>query len=259
VNEIDSIVISIVSHQQAELVSFLLGDIARYCERDPITVVLTINTEEPTLFSGSDFSFPLEIVRNKEPKGFAANHNAAFRIAQGTYFCVINPDVRLQGNFLPALLANFQDDEVGLVAPLVINSNGDIEITARRFPTPFRILRKCWQQDSPDYSTDAGPVFPDWVAGMFMLLPARAYAGIGGFDEKYRLYYEDVDLCARLKLADYKIVLDTSVRVVHDARRQSHRDPKYLKWHLASMARFFLSAVFYRALNKTAISGRRTR
>jgi N-acetylglucosaminyl-diphospho-decaprenol L-rhamnosyltransferase len=258
VNEIESTVISIVSHQQAALVSGLLADIAQYCAGEPASVVLTINTEEPMSFSERDFTFPLKIIRNKRPKGFGANHNAAFRIAQRKYFCIANPDIRLLGNPLPSLLANFENNHVGLAAPIVVNSAGEIEITARRFPTPFRILRKCWEKEVSEYSTDAGPAYPDWVAGMFMLLPARVYADVGGFDERYHLYYEDVDLCARLTLAGHKIVLDNSVRVVHDARRQSHRDPAYFKWHLASMTRFFLSPVFFRALSRTALSNRRS-
>lgn len=252
-------VVSIVSHQHAKLVSHLLADIAQHCAAESLVVVVTINIDEPMPFSGRDFPFQLEIIRNEKPKGFAANHNAAFRIAQGKYFCIVNPDVRLQGNPLPALRTNFEDAEIGLVAPLVVNSGGDMEITARRFPTPFRILRKCWQREVSDYSADAGSAFPDWVAGMFMLLPSLVYEQIGGFDEKYHLYYEDVDLCARLKLAGYKIALDTSVRVVHDARRQSHRDPRFLKWHLASMTRFFLSPVFFRALARARGSTRTIR
>jgi len=76
---------------------------------------------------------------------------------------------------------------------------------------------------------------------MFMLLRRDAFAAVGGFDARYHLYYEDVDLCARLRLAGYDIRLVPSASVVHLARRQSRRDIRYLLWHLRSMTRYILS------------------
>jgi hypothetical protein len=58
------------------------------------------------------------------------------------------------------------------------------------------------------------------------------------------MYSEDVDLCTRLRLLGYRIVLDRSVRVVHDARRESHRKWSHLAWHVRSLIRFFLSDVY---------------
>jgi N-acetylglucosaminyl-diphospho-decaprenol L-rhamnosyltransferase len=65
-----------------------------------------------------------------------------------------------------------------------------------------------------------------------------------GFDERYFLYYEDVDLCGRLCLAGLRVVVCPDSQVVHHAQRSSRRSLKYLRWHLASMLRFFLSPVY---------------
>jgi N-acetylglucosaminyl-diphospho-decaprenol L-rhamnosyltransferase len=62
-----------------------------------------------------------------------------------------------------------------------------------------------------------------------------------GFDERYFLYYEDVDLCRRLRKRGYEVVLVPSASAVHDARRESHRNLRHLSWHLASIARFLRS------------------
>ena len=89
--------------------------------------------------------------------------------------------------------------------------------------------------------TDVGGlIYPDWVAGMFMLLPVRTFEDLGGFDVRFHLYYEDVDLCARLGQASKRIICDLRVSVIHDARRDSHRKLKYLNWHIASMRRYFV-------------------
>jgi hypothetical protein len=83
---------------------------------------------------------------------------------------------------------------------------------------------------------------------MFMLFPACTYQSVGGFDERYFLYYEDVDLCARLRLLGHEIVLCPDATVMHHARRASHRNFRYLRWHLGSMARFFLSPAYRQVL-----------
>ena len=72
-----------------------------------------------------------------------------------------------------------------------------------------------------------------------MLFPRTVFEQLGGFDETYFLYYEDVDLCARLRKLGYRVGYCADVSVVHDARRASHRNLSYLRRHLASMARFF--------------------
>lgn len=94
--------ISVVSHAQGVLVSQLLADIGKHCDL-PLEVVLTLNVPEPFSPTPSDYGFPIKVISNAEPKGFGSNHNAAFKHAQGEFFCVINPDIRLNGDPFPAL------------------------------------------------------------------------------------------------------------------------------------------------------------
>jgi GT2 family glycosyltransferase len=85
----------------------------------------------------------------------------------------------------------------------------------------------------------------DWVGGMFMLLRRDVFETLGGFDERYFLYYEDVDLCARLWSAGMRVMQLRQVSVIHLARRSSHRSLRYLVIHLVSMSRYFLSGSFW--------------
>lgn len=136
---------------------------------------------------------------------------------------------------------------MGLAAPCIHNPSGQLEDSARKFPTPWRIAhRVLTRRRTRDYAAPSTALHPDWVAGMFLLLRTPVYREMGGFDEKYFLYYEDVDLCARIRLAGLDIVQLPLPGVVHDAQRASHRDPKYLRWHVGSMLRFFCSRVFMR-------------
>ena len=113
----------------------------------------------------------------------------------------------------------------------------------------WKLGLKAFQQNlRQDYAVGSQTIMPDWVAGMFMLISSDCFEQIGGFNEKYFLYYEDVDLCTRLKLAGYKIVLCAGVSAVHDARRESHSSLKHFLSHLRSFIRFFLSPVYLNAL-----------
>jgi GT2 family glycosyltransferase len=237
--------ISIVSHRQIQLVQSLLDDLQKYCPNVSIEVILTVNVEEPLSFDAKDYGFPIQFVRNATPKGFGENHNAAFVLATGNFFCVLNPDIRLVTDPFPVLIEHALGANVGLVAPRIINGDGEREDSAREFPSPLEILQKVFGGKSAVYTDTVQPVSnPDWVAGMFMLFPRDVFLKIGGFDERYFLYYEDVDLCARLTLADYKILLCSTVSVIHDARRSSHKNLRYMRLHSTSMLRFFLSDVY---------------
>lgn len=246
-NQSPDLSISIVSHYQAILVESLLADIQQYCSSVSIEVILTLNVDEPLPFDTSEYGFPIRIIRNVVSKGFGENHNAAFSLAKGAFFCVLNPDIRLNNNPFEILLASLKDPAVGVVAPLVLGEGGEIEDSARRFPTPLKIFCKLLGRcRGGDYVIGEATVHPDWVGGMFMLFPRNVFARLGGFDQRYFLYYEDVDLCARLRLSGYEAAICPQARVIHHAHRSSHRSLRYLRWHLTSMLRFFFSPVYWR-------------
>lgn len=227
--------ISIVSHLQASLVKALLDDLHRCCTAATLEVILTLNLPETFAFKPNHFRFPVIVHVNPEPQGFAANHNQAFKLATGQYFCVMNPDIRLNHDPFPALLACFENTLVGVAAPLVLGVSGKIEDSARHFPSPLKILCKAFGKcKGSDYVIADVPIHPDWAGGMFLLFPQRVFEELAGFDQRYFLYYEDVDLCARLRLAGYEVVLCPAAQVIHHAQRSSHRNLKYFLWHLKS-------------------------
>lgn len=241
------VTISVVSHLQADLIAELLAGLRRHCTDVRFELILTLNLDEALPFEPDAFGFPITLLRNAVPQGFAANQNRAFTQASGKYFCVVNPDIRLSSNPLTPLLDCVKQDSVGVVAPLVLDEAGALEDSARRFPTPLIILSKLFGRAwTPDYQVAQALVYPDWVAGMFMLFPSELFARVGGFDSRYFLYYEDVDICARLRLLSYEVVLCPLAVVTHCAQRHSHRSFRFLRWHLSSMRRFFLSPGYRR-------------
>lgn len=233
----------------------MLDDLAR---TGPLLdrVVVTRNLPEPWQPACAHPPAALEVIDNPRPRGFGANHNAAFARCASEWFVVANPDLRLPSDPLPALLAAGAPG-VGLVAPLVQEPDGSIADSARALPTPAALLRRYLPGASAPAAaaraTAARPPSgeaPQWYAGMFLAIRREAFEAIGGFDERYHLYCEDVDLCARLRLAGWQLRQARDAVVVHDARRASRRSLRHLGWHLASMTRLWRSDAWrrYRAL-----------
>lgn len=232
------ITFSIVSHGQASLIRLLLADLAKLTQQN-FEVIITINlSEDESPYQGHPF--PLYIIRNDNPKGFGANHNAAFRASRSPYFAVVNPDIRLGMTAPTYLLEGFTDPLTAVCAPLVTNSLGEVEDSARRFPTWKSLIRKALGRHSPvEYLIEDKPLAVDWVAGMFAVFRREAYLDVNGFDDRrYFMYYEDVDVCYRLSQRGWKVILLPSVRVIHDAQRASHRNAKHMRWHATSLLRF---------------------
>lgn len=202
-------------------------------------VVLTINTIESQLIKSCN-PIDVKIISNEQIKGFSENHNFAALEINEEFLCVINPDVRLVSDPFPALLRLMSDPNIGLVVPRVTDSSNAVQDNVRRFPTLLSLARRIFLLDKNDciYNVSS-PIPVDWGAGMFMLFRMDAFRKIGGFDSKYFLYCEDIDICARLWRAGWRVVYDPTTVVIHDAQRTSRRNPIYLKWHIVSMARYF--------------------
>lgn len=205
--------------------------------REVTRIVLTRNIPEA---SGVVADSLIEIIENAAPKGFGANHNAAFLNCHQPFYCVLNPDIELDGNPFPTLLHCLDDSAAALAAPLILAPDGEVEDSIRHFPTVGALLRKAFGGPDGRYAIAPGGLAfsPDWVAGMFMLFRSSAYARLGGFDEGYFLYYEDVDICNRAWQVGMKVIACPSVSAIHDARRDSRRSLRHLRWHITSMGRY---------------------
>ena len=111
----------------------------------------------------------------------------------------------------------------------------------RRLPTPARLLARYLLRRKHEVGEGETP---DWVNAAFLLLRREAYAEVGGFDERYHMYCEDVDLCLRLRGGGWRLARADAAVVEHAARRGSHRQWRHLGWHLRSLWRLWRSPAF---------------
>ena len=233
--------LSIVSHGQGNLIRKLLQDLRGISGGD-FEIILTLNIAEDKSFLTDFADLPIILLENMSPKGFGSNHNAAFQISTGGIFIIVNPDIRSPELNLTHIEQVLENPIVGACSPKVLGSNGCIEDSARKFPSFARLAgRVLFKRKTPDYDLSGNKallVSVDWVAGMWVAYPRKAYAAIGGFDERYFMYMEDADICRRLRSNGYSVVVDTSTSVVHDAQRASGRSLQHMRWHIRSAFRF---------------------
>ena len=175
-------------------------------------------------------NFPwVNLIANRENVGFARANNQGLNIARGKYLLVINPDTVVGEDTLKTLI-NYMDShpEIGAVGPKLIDKEGRFELGSRRgFPTPFTAFSKITGLASlfpqsrlfakynltyldPDTACEI-----DSLSGCFMLVRKEIFEKIGGFDEGFFLYGEDLDWCYRIKKAGWKIYYLPQVEVIH--------------------------------------------
>jgi GT2 family glycosyltransferase len=220
----------------------LLGDLVRLASPHVIEVLLTLNVPETEPFEVPDLgATPLHIIHNEGPKGFGANHNAAFSISRGDCFAVLNPDLRLETDPFGDLVAALGSPGIGMVAPRILNADGTPAPAARALYTPLEIASRLWRKPGLDTA-------PAWLAGMFLVARADAFRQVGGFDDRFFMYIEDVDLSTRLTLAGWRLAIVDEVQVLHAAQYASHRSIKHLRWHVSGMLRYWTSPGFWRLL-----------
>ena len=234
------ITISIVSHGQLALVRPLLDQLDRFSRGSIAKVVLTLNIPEPDLLSGLEWGFPLERIENAQRMGFGANHNQAFQGCHTPWFLVPTPDIRFDGDVLAPLLAQAAPD-AGLLTPRILEPGKHAPEQHRAIITPREILTR----RRPGY---ARPAVPAWIPGLFMLFRSDAYRQIGGFDERFFMYGEDFDICARTQLAGWRLQVGEDLLARHEAQRASRSSRKHLYWHVTSLLKVWTSASFWRFL-----------
>lgn len=242
--------LSIVSHGHGSLLERLLLDLAVLPSVARSKLIVTLNLADESFDAAAFAPLRIQVIRNVEPRGFGSNHNAAFRHCETPWFAVLNPDLRIPEDPFPVLFeAASRWPDVALLAPRVLGPSGVPEDAVRPNLTPASLMaRRLLRRREP--LVVGGPARIGsgfyWFAGMFMLLRAPAFRALGGFDERYFMYCEDYDLCARLYAAGYGLALEPQATVIHDAQRESHRSMKHLRWHLASLARVWSSSAFWR-------------
>lgn len=235
------LVVSIVSHGHGALVQGLLLQLARWSAPSIARVVLVQNLPESVPAAPSEgWPFDLKVIANEKPHGFGTNHNSALSDATEEFVCVLNPDVALLGGDpFSELLAACRVRGVGCSYPIQVDEDGRVQDSERQIPSPISLARR--------RLFGRRETRVDWVNAACLVVPMAVWRELGGFDERYFMYCEDVDFCLRLRLRGLHLA-KAPVQVIHTGQRASGRSLRHLVWHVRSLVRLWLSPVYGRAL-----------
>jgi GT2 family glycosyltransferase len=168
--------------------------------------------------------FPdVEFVQSQENIGFGRSNNLGFESAAGEMVLLLNPDTELRPGALEALTAALENQpQAGLIGARLLNTDGTLQLSAvQHLPTPFRSAvtdcdwarRRWWRLRGP--RENGPPVEVEAVSGACMLLRSEVFRSLGGFDSRYFMYAEDMDLCCRVRRMGLRVYHAPQSVIVH--------------------------------------------
>lgn len=206
--------ISIVTHNNDKVIKKCLQNIFKNINNTDFELIIVDNNSSDSTVSIIEKNFEnLRLIKNNRNFGFSAAHNIAIKLGRGKYHLVLNPDIIFTENAFEKLL-NFMEKnpDVGLVSPKIILSNGSIQYLCKRLPSLFdfiiirfmpKFIRKFFQARIDYYEmreTGYNKIMDVlFLTGAFMLIRSSVLDKVGGFDENFFMYFEDIDLCRRIK------------------------------------------------------------
>ena len=221
--------ILIVTYNSRPLLDALLDGLARQIDGLNAEVVLVDNaSHDGTADAVAERHPGVRLVRSSQNLGFAAGNNLAARHAKGRVLLLLNPDaLPARGCVARGLALMNGDAGVGLAGARLLADDGSTQPSARMFPTLMqeaivlsglaaRFPRSRWLGRLDRTWADPAHAAPvDWVPGAFALVRHDLFDRLGGFDERFFLYYEEVDLCRRIQAAGFRVQYWPELRVHH--------------------------------------------
>ncbi|MFA6409958.1 MAG: glycosyltransferase family 2 protein [Candidatus Buchananbacteria bacterium] len=171
---------------------------------------------------------PIQTIQADVNNGFAAGNNLGIAKALGKYVMILNPDVAIVSGVLEKMVDFMQNNsDVGMIGPRLINPDGSTQYSCRRFPgslvpvyrrtifgkLPFakKIIDSYLMLDF-DHENNR---LVDWLFGACLVIRKSALDKVGSFDEKFFMYFEDLDLCRRFWQQNFKVLYFAGAEMVH--------------------------------------------
>lgn len=225
------------------IVNWNVRDLLRECLRSietgkgglslEIIVVDSASSDDSVAMVLSEFP-SVRLIPCTENVGFPRGNNIGLREASGDYLLLLNPDTVVVADALAVLVSYLQaNPNVGAVGPQLLNPDGSVQSSRRRFPTTATgffestwleglapgVLRRYYALDLPDDAT----ADVDWLTGACIMVPRSTYEVVGGMDEGYFMYSEELDWCRRIKESGRRVVYYPVAQVIHHVGKSSEQ------------------------------------
>ncbi|MCR4407463.1 MAG: glycosyltransferase family 2 protein [Anaerolineae bacterium] len=227
------------------IVNWNVRDLLRQCLNSILADLQTCKLEI-IIVDNASTDGSVEMVRQEFPQvkliasevnlGYTGGNNLGITTSQGRYILLLNPDTEIVGD-APSQMVAYMDahPNVGALGPQLLNPDGSVQSSRRRFPTlstalvestviqqwwpDNRILRRYYVQDRPDDAISE----VDWVTGACILLRRQAVEQVGLLDDNFFMYSEELDWCRRARDAGWKVVYLPTAQVIHHQGKSSEQ------------------------------------
>ena len=215
--------------------------------------------------------FPqITLIVNQTNLGFSKANNAALKIAKGKFILLINPDTIVSEDTITKMIEFLNEHpDAGLAGCKILNPDGSLQLACRRsFPGPWTSFckvtglstlfpkSKLFAKYNLTYLDENSTYEVDAISGSFMMMKREAYEKVGGFDEQFFMYGEDLDLCYRIQKNGYKVYYYPGTQIIHykgESTKRSSLDETnifydamhlFVKKHFSS---FYLAEIILRS------------
>lgn len=241
--------ISVVSHGHGKLI-VQLDTLSSLVNEH--SVILTDNVGERELEEYC-LEHGVHYIQNKNRKGFGDNNNQNFdyaekklNMAEDDFFLVLNPDVNISSDSILDAEKEMRAWNAEIATINLYKTDTDLDANVRRFPKIRDFFESYLYKKNRTIinKNTLATSYVDWASGSFLLFKSRLYKELSGFDNKYFMYCEDLDICRRaLSVSKQKVLYISSVRALHIAAHNNRKlFSKHFVWHVKSVFRYcFLS------------------
>jgi len=220
----------IVNYNVKQFLKNLIESVLKAVENISYEIIVVDNASSDGSAEEIRNSFPhVKFIANKKNLGFGAANNQALEIAKGEFIVLINPDALVKTNTFDTLIKFFHDNpQTGMAGCKVLNPDGTLQLACRRsFPgvwTSFTKIvglsslfpkSKYFAKYNLTYLDENEIHEVDAISGSFMFFRKEVYEKVGGFDNDYFMYGEDLDLCYRVQKAGYKVYYVPTTEIIH--------------------------------------------
>ncbi len=182
-----------------------------------LEVIYIDNASDDSSVATTSWHDEIKVVRNQENLGFASAVNQGLRMAQGKYCALVNPDTAIGPECLAQLCGYLERQPgVGLVGPILLNEEGQRQVSLAPYPTVTALARK-WLGRRPVHRPDES-----WLVGAMVMAETEFLRRLGGLDEDFFLYGEDMDLSYRTQQAGRAVRVEEEIEIRHTGNPRWH-------------------------------------
>lgn len=239
----------IITYKNGEKVRETIRSLLHFTKGVDFTLYIVDNHSQDGCLDQLKAEFPSVVaIQNPGNKGFGNGHNRILPLLESDYHAVINPDIVIDRDVLTELAAYLAaNEDIGMVTPQILNPDGTDQQLPKRDPSFFALVGRHlfqkklrpvvahYQMLDEDLSK---PIDIEFATGCFFMIRTEIFQEIQGFDTRWFLYYEDMDITRRAR-AIKRVVYYPYVHVYHAWERASSHKPKYFAILVWGMFKYF--------------------